>query len=147
MDWQPTYRRATDPGPRGTTSGLRLGRDLPPWGSAQPGPIIATIFCIIYTTLSLCAGLSLHYILKKKNENPPAIKPENYQDENMLLRKSLNAVNWSLVANKARALYYMKCVNISGNKLKKSLKSASFTLGQQSFSVCPFSETKTVSCP
>jgi hypothetical protein len=28
---EPTQWRATDPGPRGTNTGLRLGRDLPSW--------------------------------------------------------------------------------------------------------------------
>ncbi len=38
----------------------------------------------------------------------PRIKPRD-QEYDLLLRKRLNAMNWKLLANKARALYYMKC--------------------------------------
>jgi hypothetical protein len=38
----------------------------------------------------------------------PRIKPRD-QEYDLLLRKRLNALNWNLLASKARALYYMKC--------------------------------------
>jgi hypothetical protein len=103
-------------------------------------------FCVLYTAASLCSGLILHFWLKRKWGTSPAkrtmswispiIKPENYQDENTLLRKSINAVNWNLIANKARALHVIRH-KTKNSKLRSVLNSASFTFGQREFHVRP----------
>ena len=98
---------------------------------------------MLYTAASLSSGLILHFWMNKQWVTAPAnktmskispiIKPENYQDENILLRKSLNAMNWSLVANKARAFHNIRRNTDSYLKLRPS--SASFTFGQREFYV------------
>ena len=112
-------------------------------------------FCVLYTAASLCSGLILHFWMKNKwgnssaNETAskisPIIKPENYQDENTLLRKSLNAVNWSLIANKARALHDIRRKNKGSKSRSFLLKSASFTCGQSEYHIRPpLARTETV---
>ena len=110
-------------------------------------------FCVLYTAASLCSGLILHFWMKKKwgksspNETvskiSPIIKPENYQDENTLLRKSINAVNWSLIANKARALHAITGRSkTERSKMRPFFKSASFTFGHCEYH--PLARTETV---
>ncbi len=103
---------------------------------------IVIYFCMLYTAASLCSGLILHFLMNKQwvtapikstIKISPIIKPENYQDGNILLRKSLNAINWSLVANKARALHNIRGNTDSKSKLRPS--SASFTFGQREYYV------------
>ena len=38
----------------------------------------------------------------------PPIKPTNYQNQDLHLRRCLVTMHWKLIANKSRALYYMK---------------------------------------
>ena len=68
------------------------------------------LFTILYAAASLLSwALSSVVVPPRAVVNvSPAVKPADYVNEDILLRKSLVAVNWSLVANKARALYYLK---------------------------------------
>jgi hypothetical protein len=89
------------------------------------------MMCVLYTALSLiwmlCRAVSVPRLLS------PAIKPVEYRDSDALLRRSLAAVNWGLVANKVRALDGLKHKK---HALKKtSLNSESFTYGQHSFKI------------
>ena len=103
---------------------------------------IVIYFCMLYTAASLGSALILHFFMSKRWVTAPAnntmkispiIKPEDYQDENILLRKSLNATNWCLVANKARAFHNIRRNTDSKSKLRPS--SASFTFGQREYYV------------
>ncbi len=65
-------------------------------------------FCVLHTVASF-----LSWLLSQVQQQhglisaylSPAIKPLDYKNEDLLLRKELIAVNWQLIANKARALY------------------------------------------
>ena len=91
------------------------------------------MMCMLYTAISLvwmlCRAVNS---TRKPTTTSPIIKPVGYMDSDALLRRTLVAVNWSLVANKARAL---DGLNIKKHTLKKH--STSFTYGQDSFKVRP----------
>ena len=88
---------------------------------------LATYLCILYTAVSVVVRMaSKLFAVMDRRPASPAIKPENYQDSDLLLRRSLAAVNWSLVANKAKALHSLKGRSLKRNKLTHS---ASFTFG------------------
>ena len=97
------------------------------------------LFCVLYTTASFLSWL-LSRLLQQRQcvlaFISPAIKPVDYRNEDLLLRRSLNATNWHLVANKARALYYLKhpasvlCSALQRpKKAKAPRRGASFTFG------------------
>ena len=65
------------------------------------------LFTILYAAASLLSR-ALSSVVVPRTGVSPAVKPTDYVNEDILLRRSLVAVNWSLVANKARALYYLK---------------------------------------
>ena len=76
-------------------------------------------------TLFACAvalWLRIKTQQQQQQQTSPVIKPVDYRNEDILLRKSLAAVHWSLVTNKARFLYYLK-------KPKRISASSSFTFG------------------
>ena len=87
-------------------------------------------FCVLYTVASF-----LSWLLKQLTQQrqrivefiSPAIKPLDYNNEDLLLRKALTAVHWQLIANKATALHFIKKAPVK--------PSASFTVGTRSFSV------------
>ena len=93
-----------------------------------------TYFCIFYTAACIVSRLILRFkfVSRKTLEASPIIKSVHFNDENSFIRKSLVAVNWSLVANKARALHSLKhqpCAPKQRGKVKASL---SFTFGDRS---------------
>ena len=45
---------------------------------------------------------------RRKCVESPIIKPTNYQNSDIFLRRRLITINWKLLANKARALHYMQ---------------------------------------
>ena len=49
---------------------------------------------------------------EKKVTTSPPIKPTNYQNQDLYLRECLVTMHWKLIANKARALYYMKMCSL-----------------------------------
>ena len=93
---------------------------------------VLVLFCVLYTAASFLSLLLTRFMQQRvANRSSPAVKPVDYRDDNLLLRKSLNAANWQIVANKARALHYLKKAPIEPMKT-----SASFTFGaKRSFGV------------
>ena len=99
--------------------------------------VALTYICVIYTVISFSAFLILYFFVvckeKRKTLISPSIKPEHYKDEDLLLRKTLNALNWSLMANKAKTLYALqvrkKKTQHKNNKLTAGRNSLSFTFG------------------
>ena len=87
-------------------------------------------FCVLYTVASFLSWL-LHQLTQQRQRIvefiSPAIKPLDYNNEDLLLRKALTAVHWQLIANKATALHFIKKAPVK--------PSASFTVGTRSFSV------------
>lgn len=92
-----------------------------------------TYLCVLYTLVSLISKITARIIKTKKGVISPIIKPENYKDDDILLRKSLAAVNWKLIANKANALYLLKQLREKKKVRKPIVNSASFTFGQSDF--------------
>jgi hypothetical protein len=94
---------------------------------------VMVAFCVLYTVASL-----LSWLLTQHRQRPafnwlsPAIKPVDYKNEDLLLRKELTAVNWQLIANKARALHYLKKAPPA---LAAAPALAARKLGSRSFSV------------
>ena len=90
------------------------------------------LFCVLYTTASFLSWLLSRLLQQRRCVLAfisPAIKPVDYKNEDLLLRRSLNATNWHLVANKARALYYLKHRCSALQHPKNAKASASFTFG------------------
>ena len=87
-------------------------------------------FCVLYTVASFLSWL-LQQLLQQRHRITslisPAIKPIDYRNEDLLLRKALTAVNWQLIANKANALRCIKAPTVK--------TSASFAVGTRRFSV------------
>ena len=87
-------------------------------------------FCVLYTVASFLSWL-LQQLTQQRQRIvefiSPAIKPLDYNNEDLLLRKALTAVHWQLIANKATALHFIKKAPVK--------PSASFTFGTRSFSV------------
>ena len=79
------------------------------------------IFALVACVVALCLRITMQQP-PQHQQTSPIIKPVDYRNEDLLLRKSLAAVNWSLVTNKARFLYYLK-------KPKRISASTSFTFG------------------
>jgi hypothetical protein len=90
-------------------------------------------FCVLYTVASFLSWL-LQQLLQQRQRitslispRSGAIKPIDYRNEDLLLRKALTAVNWQLIANKANALRSIKAPTVK--------TSASFAVGTRRFSV------------
>ena len=74
------------------------------------------IFLEFGVSVVICfACVKLVYWVMNLNKNillqlkqSPVIKPINYPDEDIMLRRSLIAMNWKLISNQARALYYIR---------------------------------------
>jgi predicted deacetylase len=68
-------------------------------------------FCVLYTVASFLSWL-MRQLTQQRQRIADfislAIKPIDYKNEDLLLRKALTAVNWQLIANKANALHCMK---------------------------------------
>ena len=68
--------------------------------------------------LDFVIGVSIYVVCMKlvwyllhgtqQSKQSPAIEAENCQKNDVLLRRCLSTMNWKLIANKARALHYMK---------------------------------------
>ncbi len=65
--------------------------------------------CVLYTIVSFLSW----WMSRPQSQRiaaflSPHIKPLDYRNEDLLLRKELTAVNWQLIGNKARALHYLR---------------------------------------
>ena len=90
-------------------------------------------FCVLYTVASFLSWL-LQQLLQQRQRITslisPAIKPIDYRNEDLLLRKALTAVNWPRVAGIANKANALRCIKAPTVKT-----SASFAVGTRRFSV------------
>jgi hypothetical protein len=76
------------------------------WDTAMEFFKIFFIVKLLFWAMQRTGGGSLQ-------RRSPKIKPRG-GDYALLLRKRLNTMNWKLLANKARAMYYMRCAYFQG---------------------------------
>ena len=80
-------------------------------------------FLQIFVTVKLISFM-LNPTVPNPSTKSPTLRPKMLY-EDAFLRKRLMAINWKLMANKARAMYYMK-ITCNHMRLVRRVKSSNF---------------------
>jgi hypothetical protein len=92
-------------------------------------PIVSlhsTFDCVCCLVIVFIAVEAMHLIVctdtgrRMRKRSSPAIKPVSYRDQDCHIRLQLAALHWNFMANKARALYFVRNPNGNPHKTRKN---------------------------